>query len=301
MNIKDIPFEPQARPEHIETAKAFFENTENFRGVANFRIVFEEGHEDHLGKPCHANVGAAPAKPRRCIALYTGDSADTALYRKWLWGESFAARFVLAICDNGAVVSADIPAILMQNIAIMSRHCLEYSSSSHYSFPMFDDLYPKIGGDLSYVLSFNTAFMANSLDKAWSSPVLNGGGGHRAWCLFQLESLRNFLTGEFHFPNAVLGQLWTTYGGLYGGANLCKANPTYTTHATSFVQEAIADEDIRDALSEYRKSTTQGEMYRPPNPFARPTAAYGMRANDATFKEVVECIIPALKKKELIP
>lgn len=307
MNIEDIPYEPQARPEHIETARLFLTTdmappTAPY-GVGNYRVVYDKSHTDFIGKPCHAGLGSAPpySLVRRCVALHTGNDEFSSLYRKWLWEESFASRFVLSIEENGAIVSADIPAILMQNIAIMSRHCREFTPPTNPGFPIFNALYPLVGGDLAYVLAFTTQPLAPDLEQAWNSPVLNGGASHRAWPLFQLKSLKNFLTGEFHIPDTKLNEPWRTHGGLYGGAKLCQVEHDYSTTYRSFVQDALAYDDIREELSVYRKSTTQGEMYRPPNPFARKPSSYTIRLNDATLREVVDVIIPALKKKELIP
>lgn len=302
MNISEIPFQSTATDEHIERALGFFDGSIEKVSVGNYRVVYEKGYDDYIGRPCHANLGQAPGDAiRKCVALYTDNSSKTELYRKWLWEESFVKRFVLAIHDCGAVISGDIPSILMQNIGIMSRHCLEFSGVNHPCFPMFDELYPKIGGDLAYVLSFNTTFNANTLDKWWDSPVLNGGASHRAWSLFQLGSLKNFLAGEFHIPKDKLKQLWSHHAGLYGGIGLCKATQSYSPQHPSFIQDVLEDEDIRNELSEYRKSASSGEMYRPPNPFARTAGITLFRPNDATFREVVECLIPAMKKKGLIP
>lgn len=300
MRIQDMPFENPAKDEHVKLAMAFFEDSIEKAGVGNYRIVFENGrHTDFIGRPCHAGLGAAPdVTPRVCVALYTGNKEKTDLYRKWLWEESFVAPYVLTIHEKGAVVSGGIQSILMQNIAIMSRHCLEYSGDTIPSFEMFNDIYSKVGGDLAYILSFNTVFNAVTLEHWLNSPVLNGGASHRAWPLFNLRSLQNYLNGKFGFTG---DQPFTTHAGLYGGAKLCGAVNDYSMHMESFVQGALSHDDIRKELSEYRVQNTSGEMYRPPNPFAKKTPNQVMRPNDATFREVVEVIIPSMKKKELIP
>lgn len=302
MKISEIPFEPVATPAHIETALAFFDDEIEKVNVGNYRIVKGRAHTDYIGKPCHANLGDNPGgSVRKCVALYTGSRPDTEKYRKWLWEESFIKRFVLAIHEKGAVIDGNIPAVLMQNIGIMSRHCLEFSSKTRPCFPMFNELYDKIGGELAYVLSFNTSFNAMTLEQWWSSAVLNGGAFHRAWPLFQLKSLQNFLNGDFHFSKGQLKRPWCNYAGLYGGAKLCEAVHDYTTTSRSFVQDALEYEEIRGALSEYRKTQASGEAYRPPNPFKVNPSVRLMRTNDATFREVVDCLIPAMMKKGLIP
>ena len=130
MLLADLPFTPTATEDEIAVAKEFLElPLEAYASVGNWRTVRKGGRfEDWIGRGCHAAF-STNSRGSTCVALAhppsqvsTLKKEDTSLYERWLWEESFASRFVLARGKYGAVVSTEIPATLLHNIAIMSRH-----------------------------------------------------------------------------------------------------------------------------------------------------------------------------------
>lgn len=313
MLLADLPFSPSATDGDVALALRFFDDIEEkASSVGNWRTVFGKGRfEDWRGRACHATLGVN-CKGSKCVALTHPPYADsgrygvedTSLYVKWLWEESFASRFVLARHKHGAVVSTDIPGTLLHNIAIMSRHARELSCQQFHKF--FDHLYPLVGGDLAYVLAFNTGY--SDFDNRLDSVMSNQGASHRAFPLFDVESLGMFLRRDFGLQlDLDKDKLFSSgNGGMYGGVKYCKTsvpkNWLASSAANNFASELYSkDSEFKGRIAEYRTSRGADKTYRPPNPFSPQPRNTPKGPSDFTFREVLDCVLPYMKEKGLIP
>lgn len=309
MLLADLPFTPTATEAEISLAKEFLElPPSTYSSIGNWRTVSKGGaYRDFTGQGCHAAF-STKSKGSTCVALAhppyitSAHKEDTSLYERWLWEESFASRFVLARGKYGAVVSADIPATLLHNIAIMSRHARELSLSEYHAF--FDFLYPKVGGDLAYVLAFNTGYVEFS--RRMTQVIGNQGASHRAFPLFDVESLGNFLRGDFGVQLDLDKDKLFSQGhpGMYGGVKYCKNTFTRGWSAldreNNFAEELyLKDEKFKAATEEYRREGEGPVIYHPPNPFTYQVPK--QLPHQFTFKEVLEFVLPYMKKEGLIP
>lgn len=313
MLLADLPFSPSATEEDVALALQFFDDIEEkASSVGNWRTVFGNGRfEDWRGRGCHASLGTN-CKGSKCVALahppYADPdpyaSEDTSLYVRWLWEESFASRFVLARHKHGAVVSTDIPGTLLHNIAIMSRHARELSYQQFHKF--FDYLYPLVGGDLAYVLAFNTGYI--DFDNRLDSVMSNQGASHRAFPLFDVESLGMFLRRDFGLQlDLDKDKLFSSgNGGMYGGVKYCKTfvpgGWSTNSPTNNFALELYSkDSEFKGRIAEYRTSRGADKTYRPPNPFKAQPRSAPRGPSDFTFREVLDCVLPYMKEKGLIP
>ena len=68
----------------------------------------------------------------------------------------------------------------------------------------------------------------------------------------------------------------------------------------NFIKELLqSNEDLRNALSKYRKEKNAGEAYVPPNPFASATPKVSSPL-DFTYPEMFECLVPFINANNLL-
>lgn len=314
MFIKDYSVPIQTKPESVATALAFFEDASPVHGSANYRKVYTDGtHYDLFGQACHVGLTrmGRPEKALDCCALWVNSKGATR-YEKWLWEESFAKAFVLARHDRGVVLTSDVPAALLQNIAIMARHVRELANTGNLSF--FDYLYPVVGGDIAYILSMNAVSGATSVENRLKVVVRDYGAGHRAWNLFNLDSFCKFVAGDFGKSLDITATPEYTarkVSGLYGGRWYCDyPKPSgsrdfqgYSNQKNIFTTELLQQyPEVKERLSDYRKEIVKAGGYSPPNPFTTVNVATRpSKPEDCTFQEVLDVLLPFMKEKGLIP
>lgn len=304
MKIQDYSPECRTKAGSVVTAEAWLEEvTPRVRYNANFLTVFVDGTVREItNRICHADLGNGIQTKRDCFAFFTARYDDQGVlnngyvsgYLDWLCSESFAAQFVLKRTRNGVVVTADVPPELLQNIAIMTRHCRELPA---VTFDLFNYVVSKgYSGDVAYPLTFNTSRQTNRLEDELLAPVRCSGGGHRAWKLFTTAAYGRFVRGDFGLdPKATMARARAT---LYGGAKLCgmedRARDSITFNHVFL--ELVKDADFVDALRSFRAASTKTEGYKPPNPFSiRPVATPS--ANELSFNEAIEVALPYLTTK----
>lgn len=302
VNINDYDFQPKHSQESIDKAVEWFqENKKHFSNTTNFCIVLDacKSPVSLISEPCHARLGTPRGGKKEVVGTEIAfdrpgyKSPGREPFLKWFLYDSFASRFILnkddyAFCkDYGIIVSCDIPAPLLQNIAIVSRHFRECVDET---FDMFLRLLEKgYPGHLCYLLSMNGL---SQPDRPMYSNT-----GHRAFGIpHNMATLNNHLKGDIiplrdTDPSGLARVFSTIYGGNAYGV---QGSPC----AGLFPHDLLDnDEDLRKELSVYRGESTI-EAYKPPNPFA----ANNLRpANPriVIIKELEDVILPYMQSKGL--
>jgi hypothetical protein len=315
MKVSDIPFNPDCPEKVFNAAKKWLkDNYSRFTGTANFAIFDQDGeHKPRFAAACHSGI-ASPGIENRCVVAtsngrkYRADPLSPEQvepFLRWFLYESYMGRFILnrddfVFCrDYGFIVSADVYTPLMQNIMITSRH---FKECHVRSFEKFNELVAAgVPGDLSYVVCFLSYWSYNS--NLSEKSAFRNYGGHRASDVFNLPSLKLFMAGEL---GTHVGKIITDEKYFYrkkseynGGKQFFKKNDY---NSTTFVQDLLpTDKECRERLSAYRKHTSSGEMYKPPNPFQRSFSPQPENTDplDANYTEVFEVILPYMTEKKV--
>lgn len=237
------------------------------------------------GRTCHLSLQGTPIGPRACVAFPFSNRAITKTFEEYIRYDSFISGYILAETESGIVVSADIPAILLQNIAIICRHSIELAT------PQFETFNKLVGegvpGDIAYPVSFCRPSKA---EMDWR---VSGDWGHRAWTrVFSIEAMKNFISGNFFFEGDPK-RLFRMSTGLRGGSRLCWPLTGRNVY-TSFYRELFSRGDFVEGLKTFRSPLDK--VYTPPNPFTLQTAQT-LGEYDITYKELYEYVVPyALKE-----
>ena len=311
-NVRDIKHEPKASTEQVASAKAWLvKNKKRFGATANFAVFGESGKPcENIVQACHYNIQHSQPNNknlRTCVAtecgwnrITKGMSKDWARpFMNWLLNESYFSPYFLnrddpEFClEHGFVVSADVWAPLLQNIMIITRSFTEQASAR---FRKFGELTTQgVPGDLAFALCFTTN-LENTTKETY--PVGWAGSGHRTTQTFNLAALLNFLEGETCHPLTVLNDPNTHYRvnrAYLGGSAIFWPDQNVASGGKTFITDLFEDKTsgFRESISAYRKSTTQGEMYRAPNPFQkRDPYAATVNANEISYKELWEVFVP---------
>ena len=281
--ILNFQHNSKATPESVSAAKAWLSN-DYAVGNANFAYFDSKGNVIHefRGMVCHAGLGAPLETHRDCVAFYVKGNVDleNVKFYQWVITESFASEFVLATTPEGVVISSDIPAALMQNIAIMLRHVREVPKLCDRFEKLLDRGVPPA---VAYPFAFNVT-------SGWGDDKFIGvAANHRAWSLFSLTAFQKFLSGDFGVQFDMMNREdahFRVYSTIYGGAALCD-----NTSGSTILRDLYQKKEYREALSEYRKAQVTKEGYHPPNPFSRiPTAHYPVES--ITFNELIDFALP---------
>ena len=303
--LLDFQFVNKCSQASLDAAIAWLESPvtkSNVASNANY-ATFEDGELglEVFSRVCHASMGNYPVDPgkRDCVAFWTTTGLNKPgekRYYEYLTEESFASEFILFKNANGFVVSADIPASLMQQIAIMSRHVRE-CPSYHKRFKELTSL--GYSGDLVYPVVYN------SYDGDDGTVVRDYSGSHRAWRLFSLRSYKLFMKGDFGktFRDMVSrGEALEHFryiGKITGGLSLCEMSypQLRAGQDKDFIYCLYQDESYRLALSNYRKDSAKTETYRPPNPFSTQRLGTPPQPHEVTFKELRDFVLPYCAKE----
>lgn len=335
--LKDLPFDPKVVVDDSTYNRAkqwLLTNVATFTSTANFCVFdYKNGQRPYIGAACHYNVQFPEVSgPRACVATEIAipravkgitpygvktKRNDDSLYLpflKWFTQESDFSRFILSRDDfemsrtAGIIVSADIPAQILQAVMVISRHFYECST---LSFETFNRLYVEKGvpGILAYTLAFNSTLSRHWNDTSLDQHPVTSSPGHRLQKLPEsMNDLLLLLRGDVgangwrvlkkDTKNPDLLQTYATNARFTGVAQLFTSLPPENEFATEagFIIELIrTDATFREKLSVFRKEKVEGEMYRPPNPFLRPSLrASKPNREQISYKEMEEVLIPHL-------
>ncbi len=338
--LKDIVARerPDVPETALSAARQWFEdNRANFKNSCNFAQFKADGtFKSHLNQQCHANIQYLPGDftDISCVATdiaidrrrdwykffvdgHSGGMDVTEQAKEWGDGmtwervdaylkyflyESYFSPFIINKDDidfvkkYGIIVTADIPAALLQNIMISARYFIECSPES---FDMFNDLTAKgVHPDIAYVVSFSTTISSYTIRKSnqdISKTKVACQSNHRSTPLLSLQGMKNMLKDELSCDYTLEeAKNYRDYHNYSGGSQFFGSG--------NFIKELlVSNEDLRNALSEYRKGKNASEIYVPPNPFASasPKAANG-NPLDFTFPEMFECLVPFIEANNLL-
>lgn len=295
----NFEYKPACPPEALKTAVDWLNKLKPLSGpsvdtpaYACSVLVTGKIERDIRGSACHAQLQDGPRGTRACVAFPFSTREVTKKFEEYVRYDSFVSAYILAETKNGVVVSADIPAILLQNIAIILRHFIELDDDH---FETFNELLEKgVPADVAYPVSF---CRAKNSGMDWRA---GGAWGHRAWhSIFSIDAMKNFISGKFFFQGDRL-ELFRTHSGMYGGRNLCiNPSPRYNREShTPFFKELFTRKDFVEGLRAFRQGPKEVK-YTPPNPFKRNLTSgnTSLGMNDVTYKELYEYVIPyALKE-----
>lgn len=321
----------------LAAARQWFEdNRANFKHSCNFAQFKADGtFKSHLDRPCHANIQYLPGGFTDIVCVATdiaidrrsdwyevfvgnrsGDQDVTEQAKEWSDGmtwervdaylkyflyESYFSPFIINKDDidfvkkYGIIVTADIPAALLQNIMISSRYFIECSPES---FDMFNDLTAKgAHPDIAYVVSFSTTISSYTIrtgNQKIANTKVTSQFAHRSTPLLSLQGMKNMLNDELSCDSTLTEEKnYRNYQYYDGGSQFFGPG--------NFIKELLtSNEDLRNALSEYRKEKDAGEAYVPPNPFAWAATPKVSSPLDFTFPEMFECLVPFIEANNLL-
>ncbi len=315
LNIHDIAYAPKHTMEQYDS---FLEQVERrikeFRPVQHYPAIFAvQGKEWdggpqvihwHVNATCHRAIETNTHVERNLVWSWLGTVHPVELitpFIKWFVQESNYSRFILnrdnldEVLRLGIFVSADMPAPLLQNMMIITRHVVEVSA---ISFRMFNELTERgIIPALAYSMCFNSG-MSNrghtDVDALMRMPV-HTYGGHRVQGLLTVAGLINQEKGIL-FDN--LKDLPVGFSTTY------RVNPDYKGgyriygRNSEFPDESIISwlsiPELTQAIAASRNGG-KPDMYKPPNPFTAANRRPGeIGPNDISYKELLEIVIPFL-------
>lgn len=323
---------PEISPANLLAAEKWFkDNRDKFSRSCNFAQIREDGTvTSHIGRECHANIQyTTGVGDIACVATdiaidrreawfnsfvgtrnggldtkedakkWVVDWARVDAYLKWFLYESYFSPFIVNKNDiefvkkYGIIVTADIPAALLQNIMISSRYFIE---ASPYSFDMFNDLTAKgVLPDMAYVVAFHTGMSCyNMMNSEPDKQYVTSLSSHRSTPLLSVAGMRNMLNDNLN--SSVLGEdknyrKYTYYNGgsqFFGSGDFIKE--LLTTHLS-----------LREELSEFRRQRNAGAAYVAPNPFSSPSPKVA-EGNPLryTYTEMFECLVPFINSNNLL-
>ncbi len=316
--ISAIPFKPSWTEEAMALALDFFKDQSEWKGNTNYRVVsdnpssapqFKICREDFIGRVCHRGIYDTGVRNRSLVATEIGTKRlrewkeGHEFFLNWFVNESFFGKWIVNkdaglsfIRDNGIIVSADVHAAIFQLTMIISRHFAEIHDDS---FSMFKTLVGK-GTDpyVAYVSAFNTGLSAGANVKSAVQSIQS----HRAVALLPLKPLARLVKEKItdHFIASFGSPLdpayhYRTNNNYNGGSQLFykkgEVPDPYVVKFPDFSSELLkGDKDFVEALKNYRKEMTQGEHYRPPNPFS---ASYiPAKGDQISYEELYAFVVP---------
>ena len=324
---------PEISNEIKDLCETWFKTTrQEFGSSCNYLLVSPCGStKSETKRPCHGSIQhrAGMKGSTLCVATDTGQDRRQEWHKhfssqmrlpqdvnwrldwsvmepflKWFLYESYFSPFILNRDDfefvksNGIIVSADVPAALLQNIMIASRYFVECSP---YSFHMFNALTAKgIDPRIAYTTCFCTGASSYIFIQDPDVTQVTGYTSHRTTPLLSLEGIRNFLRDDFGEQSTdvlSVDKNYRTYSVYQGGSRFFGPGTN-----GGFVKELLLQESsLRNALSVYRKEKNAATLYKPPNPFETPRATREiMGALEFSYTEMYECLIPFISANNLI-
>ena len=283
MLLSDLPFEMKISEDVINLSKAFVSKEygkpyDRSMAVATYAVICTDGTvAEFVNDICHGKLGYYPVFSREAVVTlidltqnnFGATPDEMKLFLDYYYNRSFASRFIIPI-ENGVIVSADIPAPLMQSICIVARHFREVSFQSFRLFNQYKDEY---GEEFCYHLFFNSSIS--------TSRDLNGNFGdknsHRAFPIFRnAETLDNLLKRNYVNLEKFVDIPYRKNNGMYGGSSF------------GFVKGRLED-NLLAVFMENRKDNSEIK-----NPFSSSTYTA------VTCKTVVNEFPAFLRQKGLI-
>lgn len=322
ITTSDIPFEPVYSESVFQTAKDWLVNTKSrFVNTSNFAIISSDGTvTPFLNMICHRLIKDNSVDNRCLVATEIGLDrrkepmlAEIAYpFLRWFLYESYLSRFILNRDDFdfvkkfGFIVSADMPACMLQNIMIISRHFYEVHSRS---FLKFNELTEKgIDPRLAFISCFSSGFGTTESYNDGSAVISYN--GHRSSPLFDLRSFRNFMNDKVgtgcpaplfsktsHYRNS---RDYTGGLKIFFDRDNCPAY--FDTTFKHFVYDLMEQNtEFRDVLSAHRKKVNSGDLYRPPNPFQKTTLlTTPPESHQVSYTEFFDFVIPFVQEKGIL-
>ena len=319
MNIKDLPFSPL--PDHgiaRGQAEDLWKKQGPKTGTANFIVAGEKSTKRNFNLTCHFNIeygmgqrayGDKPSIVLTEVAIDRSATGETnhrdnmLFFLNWFLRDSHFGRFVLnrdEVITDYLVISADIPAPLLQNMCIITRHFYE---CGHESFAGFRKMVEEgTDGHIAYSLWFNTNLSLKFSTPNPSTTRILSESGHRAWSLWRdTEAFKNFVNGEFGKAIAEQ-QTYREHQTIFGGVSYCYTEPFSVNNSCYrdkyFTMELMReDENFKKELLKLRKAVPKPEP-EVKNPFlkqAQTRAKY--EDHVVTKEEMMEFVIPYMKEK----
>lgn len=310
MNINSIPYNPKYTEEQVALGVDFLvDNKSKFSGTTNYAIIHGKNVvTKYMGQPCHRGIGSSyrPPSNRHLVATEIGITRakrgnDADEFLSWLIFESPFARFIITkdlmfAKEYGILVSSDIPAPLLQNIMIVSRHFWEVAPQA---FEKFNSLTASgVDAKVAYPICFNTTW-----SNAWTKEngVVFPYGGHRAFPVFNLRAFHNWMEGEIGTATTLSfiseKENYRDNADYVGGTKFfSNARDDLYKQETSgqhFIYDLLkTNPEFRDVIGTFRRGDAS-VAYRPPNPFApKVPGETKPAAGQITFKELWECALP---------
>ncbi len=330
MKLSDIPFEPRFSDKAMAAAKEVLLEMPSMPGtaVASFAIINDDGDTaKYYSRVCHREISNTMLVGGNSLVVTSGTGWNektrhsyplprelAKFYVEYLMNDFYAGMYILnrdvdECLDSGFVVSADAPTTIMQNLMIATRNLAEVKECG---FVLFRDLCQRgVLKDLAYLCSFSTNYSSSEQVYGTNSPPKMNNpttsyGGHRPHRLLPLDAIKLMILGEIGPGYSAGFKTYRESKAYSGGAMLFDEKgptnpPTYTR---TLLSSLLKREDFRADLSAYRKDRAASEVYRPPNPFAKPNpwVADIPKADQISLEEFVSFVIPwtdTLLKKEL--
>ena len=298
MFLKDYSFNPQCPPEVLEKAREFLlshkisvPTSGSLRQNMLYAAIYSEEGESHVGEkiPCHAIIGHPTVKNRVCVAtlLYCAPQADA--WNDWFINRSFASYFILnketAIEDGGIVISADIPAPLVQFICIASRAwILYYTRDSVIHWKRLVDM--GLSEEAAYYFTCNF-----TVDKEFVTCI-----DHTPWSHSQIgvAGLNNLCNHDFgSFLDSFGTRTYRTDHNFMGTPRFCVDGPPPDNIFSELFNK---DVEYRARICASRKETPSEIV----NPFLRKTnARNGTPSFTLTVDEFFNVAVPYFVEKNM--
>lgn len=322
MLIQEISFAPRASKVALTAAVDFLKTNQIlFDLTANFALIEEKGGvTSRISQQCHAAIGDNTDKKISLVATEISQRnkfgvkpESSECFLRWFLNESWFGRFIVnredfEFCrDYGIIVSADIPQPFLQAIMIISRH---FHECSLQAFEKFEELTKKgINGNIAYLFCFCSTFSASERNNT----LFICKTGHRAFPVFQIDSLRNFLIGELGDVSDDKKYLEAEYHyrvnqSIYGVSQMfhtkkdwSRVNPNVissgrTEFPTAVTDLILNDDAFKKAFRDYRKEQTSGDLYKPPNPFVSSIKNRPSQPYEVSYDELFDFIVPYINK-----
>jgi len=277
---------------------------------------------EHLNRPCHNSINGNDFLDVQCVATdmavdrkqkwydtfnasnsqqypkdWSLDWSTVEPFLKWFLYESFASPFIINkddmefVKNYGIIVTAHMPAALLQNIMIASRYPLECSA---YSFDMFNAMTAKgVDPNVAYVTALCASGSKNTFHTDPDKALVSYPGSHRTSYGLSIAGMKAMIRGELTGPLSIEHN-YTVNKYYRGGSGFFENG--------DFILELIlSNRNVRNALSEYRKTKATTEVYTPPNPFApRSLSSPSLPPDKYTYTEMYECLIPFITTSQLL-
>jgi hypothetical protein len=244
--------------------------------------------EESYSKPLALENGARRKRKR-------GHLRATLPFLTWFLYHSPYGEFILNRNDfkycarYGFIVSGSLPQPILMNLAIISRHFYELSTTC---FELFNKVTLEDGIDptIAYSVIFNTYTLAlEGLNDKTSTLRYYGYECHRVSFPYSPPALLNIFNGVYgRAPRLSMKNHKT----VYGAKDLFKTNAEEINSLTDWTKKS---QEFQKSLELWRKAKKDNlKVYRPPNPFIMENQTARLKEGEFTNQEAIEFVLPWL-------